>query len=306
METFSYHLALNQGRMDLPGFIARCAELGLEGVQLNMGYLARFLQANPAGIRQVREMAAGLGLFLEVDDSGTDPAHLTGMLNLCRELGADVLRTYVSLGGNLAEELARAPEQLRTVAPLCRKLGVRIALENHEFETSAEIMRLVRAVDSEWVGALIDTGNSMMVWEEPATATRTMAPAAVSTHFKDHIVILEDGAPRVVGVALGTGSADCAECFRLLATESPLERLVIEVCYGYSAPFRRPVERGGGGRLGAGAFRVAPDPLDPAWAMPHPGRMPPAELDRLLAWEAQAVIRSAAYVQGLNDNLPVK
>lgn len=140
----------------------------------------------------------------------------------------------------------------------------------------------------------------MMVWEDPVAAVRALAPLAVTSHFKDHIVIVEDGVPLVVGVTLGTGSADCAGCFRALAESSPLERLVIEVCYGYSAPFRRPQDRGAGGRLGEGAFRVVEGPLDPAWAMPHPERASPAELDRMLAWQEKSVVQSVDYVKQLN------
>jgi sugar phosphate isomerase/epimerase len=303
METFSYHLAFDHGRMDIPAFIERCAELGLDGVQLNIGHLEPFLKLDPAGARKVRELAAGLGMFVELDTWGTDPAYLAGMLKLCKSIGGDVLRTYASCGGDLARELAQAPANLRAVVPLCRELGIRIAMENHEYETSADILKIVREADSEWVGAHIDTGNSMMVWEDPVAAVRALAPLAVSSHFKDHVVIVEDGLPLVVGVTLGTGSSDCAGCFQALAGESPLERLVIEVCYGYSAPFRRPQERGAGGRLGAGAFCVAGQPLDPAWAMPHPERVSQAERDRLLAWQDKSVVQSVAYVKKLNDAL---
>jgi len=300
METFSYHLALGAGLMDIPGFIIRCAELGLDGVQLNMGHLGPFLKGNPAGIRRVREMTTALGMFVEVDTWGTDPAHLAEMLRLCEAIGADVLRTYASRGGDLTQELAQAPEHLRAVVPLCRELRIRIAVENHEYETSLDVLKIVRAVDSEWVGTHVDTGNSMMVWEEPVDAVRALAPLAVTSHFKDHIVIVEDSVPLVVGVTLGTGSSDCAECFRILADESPLERLVIEVCYGYSAPFRRPQEQGGGARLGAGAFRVVGKPHDPSWIMPHPERATAAERARLFVWQDESVIRSVAYVKELN------
>jgi sugar phosphate isomerase/epimerase len=302
LETFSYHLAFGMGAMDIPGFIERCATFGLDGVQLNMGHLGPFLARDRHREQQVREMIAGLGLFVEIDSRGTDPKHLTNMLRLCHALGADVLRTYVSCGGDLAQELAQAPGHLRAVLPMCQDLGVRIAVENHEYETSQDILEIVRQVDSPWVGTHVDTGNSMMVWEDPVAAVRAMAPRAVSTHFKDHVVIVDDGLPLVVGVTLGTGSIDCPECFRILAEESPLNRLVIEVCYGYSAPFRRPDAAGAGGRLGAGAFRVAEGPFEPSWVLPYPERASPAERSRLVAWQEESVVQSVAYVKRLNES----
>ena len=303
METFSYHLAIASGRMDILEFITRCAELGMDGVQLNTGYLTPFLKGNHTGVRKIRELTRELGLFVEVDTRGTDPAHLTGMLDLCKSIGADVLRTYASCGGDLRQELAEAPGHLQAVVPLCQDLGIRIAVENHEYETSQDVLDIVRQVDSEWIGTHIDTGNSMMVWEEPVAAVQAMAPYAATSHFKDHVVIVEDGVPLVVGVTLGTGSSNCAECFRILAEESPLERLVIEVCYGYSTPFRRAQEKGAGGQLGAGAFRIVEGPHDPAWIMPHPHLVPPADWDRLLAWQKESTAQSVAYVKRLNDAL---
>jgi hypothetical protein len=86
METFSYHLAFAAGRMDIPGFITRCAEFGLDGVQLNMGHLGPFLKSNPAAIGEIRELTAKFGMFVEVDTWGTDPAHLTEMLRLQRSV----------------------------------------------------------------------------------------------------------------------------------------------------------------------------------------------------------------------------
>jgi hypothetical protein len=106
-----------------------------------------------------------------------------------------------------------------------------------------------------------------------------------------------------VGVTLGTGSIDSRECFRILAKESPLDRLVIEVCYGYSAPFRRPEAQGAGGRLGSGAFRVVEGPHDPAWVMSHPERASATERRQLIAWQEQSVVESVTYVKKLNEEL---
>lgn len=324
LETFSCHLAFSAGRMDIPGFVTRCAELGLDGVQLNMGHLAPYLKGNPAGARELRELTKGFGMFVEVDTWGTEPRHLTVMLNLCKSIGADVLRTYASDGllrpsweagagtdvsrsyarvrRELTNKLEQAPQQLRAVVPLCQQLGVRIAVENHEYEASRDILNIVRQVDSPWIGTHIDNGNGMMVWEEPVDAVRAMAPYAVTTHFKDHVVVVDDGQPLVVGVTLGTGSAHCAECFRILAEESPLRRLSIEVCYAYFAPFRCPQDRGCGGRLGEGAFRVVDPPFDPAWIALYPTKTGGQDLDRLIAWQEDSVSQSVAYVKNLNNS----
>lgn len=301
LETFSYHLAFNLGAMDVFGFIRRTAELGLDGVQINIvgpnwGHLGG---AHPDHLEEVRRRCRDLGLYIELDTRGTAPAHLRSCLAVCRAVGADVLRTYASVGGHVPDELAAAVSDLREVLPLCAELEVRIALENHEYETAADVVQVVEAVGGEWLGVLVDTGNSMMVWEDPLAAVRTMAPYAVSSHLKDHAVIQIDGEPRVVGVTLGRGTASCAECFRVLLEDSPLERVNIECCYGYEAPFRRSPADGAGGCLGEGAFALLQPPFDETLLDPrHDGRTPDHET--LLRLHDAAVEASVAYVRRLN------
>lgn len=302
LETFSYHSWFGQGMMDVFTFIERCAQLGLDGVQLNVngGNFGHMGGDDPGRIREIREMIEGLGLFVEIDSRGMESAHLTTMLRLCDAIGAGVLRTYASCGGDLAQELAEAPELLRQVVPVCADLGVRIAVENHEYETSGQILEIIHRVDSEWVGTHVDVGNSMMVWEDPVEAVRALAPFALSSHFKDHVVVIGDDGPRVAGVTLGTGGIDCAECFRILANESPLERVIIEVCYAYSAPFRCPPEEGAGGRLGDGAFQVLRGPFDPSWILLPGGNENRPSVEQIVEWQDRSVVESVAFVKALN------
>ncbi|MDA1467599.1 sugar phosphate isomerase/epimerase [Brachyspira hyodysenteriae] len=39
-------------------------------------------------------------------------------------------------------------------------------LENHEYETSKELVWVVEKLSSPWIGLLFDFGNSMMAWED--------------------------------------------------------------------------------------------------------------------------------------------
>jgi sugar phosphate isomerase/epimerase len=322
LETFSYHLAFAYGKMDILYFIERTAELGLDGVQINVegADLAHLGSDDPGFLREVRAMIEGLGLFVEIDTCDTNPRNLTRVLNICTALGADTMRVYSSFGGDLKAELQQAAEDLSQMIGLCADYGVRIAFENHEFESSHDVLEVVRKVNSEYVGAHIDTGNSMMVWEDPIEAVSNMAPYAVSTHFKDQMVILLDDQPMIVGTPLGKGSIDCAECFRILAEQSPLERVNIEVCFGYMAPFRLPEEKGFGAQLGQGCFQIHQPPYDPAVVAPHLlrdvdnalelqsyawqdlAKIPSTEAQRqeLLALQDQAVVDSVAYVKSLN------
>ena len=165
LDSFNYHLAFTAGKLPIPDFIEKVAALGLDGLQFNMGHLGPWLRDNPGQASRIRDMVASLGLYAEVGTRGTDPAHLTEMLGMCRDVGATTLRTYISCGGDLAQELSDAPEHLRAMIPPCRDMGIRIGIENHEYETSDQVLAVlddvdkVGAVDSGWIGSHVDTGN---------------------------------------------------------------------------------------------------------------------------------------------------
>ena len=322
LETFSYHLAFAYGEMDIFGFIERTASLGLDGVEINVegNDLCHLGDDDPGFLRDVRALTEQHGLFVELDTCNTDPANLTRVLRLCEALGADRLRVYSSVGGDARQEMRKAIDDFRQVVGLAGDLNVKIGFENHEYETSRDVLDVVRQVNSEYLGAHVDTGNSMMVWEDPLQAVEAMAPYAVSTHFKDHMVVSLNGRPMIVGVPLGEGSIDCGACLRILEERSSLERINIEVCYGYVAPFRVPESDGAGARLGAGAFRVVPPPYAPEIVAPYLLRaagqegelrsfawqelaaMPSAESERceLVRLQDRAVAASVEYVRQLN------
>ena len=172
LEPFSYHLAFAYGKMDIFDFIKRTAEFELDGVEINIEGedLAHLGSEDPGFLRDVRAMTDELGLYVEVDTCDTSPQNLTRALSICMALGADRLRVYSSVGGDVKEELKQAAKDFRQITPLCADYGVRIAYENHEYETSHDVLQVVREVDSEYVGTHIDTGNSMLMWEEPIEA----------------------------------------------------------------------------------------------------------------------------------------
>ena len=261
LETESCHLLFQQAGMDIFSFIELTAELGLDGVQinvipdLNLHPQWGTLDGNePAYLGQVRFAIEAHGFFCEIDSRGTTLAELEPVLSVAKALGATLVRSYVRYPQNQfdADFLKSQIDEIRRVVPLLKKLGIRLALENHEFETSGEMIDFVRTVaEPEWVGLLCDTGNSMMAWEDPLTAIRAMAPYTFGVHFKDHTVVMNGvaqdglGLPVVCGVPLGEGSIDLVEAYRILVEESTTENINLELCYPYCATFKRPPGTGG-------------------------------------------------------------
>lgn len=248
LDTFSFHIVLAAGRYDVFRALDWLAGLGFAGVQLNInGPHGRFLGADPndaAHVSRVRQRLAGLGFFAEIGGGhATDATLVTRQLELAAAVGADVLRTVIGFHGSIAETIARTRAAMAQVLPLARRLGVRIAIENHEDVTAAELRALLDALDDPFIGACLDTGNDLVVYGDPLEAARLLAPRAISTHIKDQKLLRVAGTVYSAGVPLGKGDVDLPAILPVIVRESKLDRILIQNTTGYAAPlniFQRP------------------------------------------------------------------
>lgn len=248
LDTFSFHLVLAAGRYDVFRSLDWMAEQGFAGVQLNInGPQGRFLGADPADaahVARVRRHLAGLGFFAEIGGGhATDAPLVARQLELAAAVGADVLRTVIGFHDSIGQTIAQTRAAMEQVLPLARRLGVRIAIENHEDVTAAELRQLLDALDDPFVGACLDTGNDLVVYGDPLEAARVLAPRAISTHIKDQKLVRVAGTVYSAGVPLGRGDIDLPAILPVILSDSKLDRILIQNTTGYAAklnPFARP------------------------------------------------------------------
>jgi len=124
----------------------------------------------------------------------------------------------------LSERLDMIAENLGLVADAAAKVGVTIALENHCDYRGHEIATILEKANRSNLKAQLDTGNAIVVFEDPVDCAKAMAKWVVSVHIKDiRVTPLApppwDG-PRGESVALGEGHVDNLTIFRLLANAS--------------------------------------------------------------------------------------
>lgn len=248
LDTFSFHIVLAAGRYDVFCTLDWMAAQGFSGVQLNInGPQGRFLGADPADtvhVRRVRTRLESLGFFAEIGGGhATDAPLVARQLELAAAVGADVLRTVIGFHGSIEQTIAQTRTAMEQVLPLARRLGVRIAIENHEDVTAAELRTLLDALDDPFVGACLDTGNDLVVYGDPLEAARLLAPRALSTHIKDQKLVRIGGTVYSVGVPLGRGDIDLPAILPVILRASKLDRIPIQNTTGYAAklnPFERP------------------------------------------------------------------
>lgn len=312
LETESYHLFFQQGAMDIFGFISKANELGLDGVEINIipdeGLHPEFgvLSSDfPEYLKKVRSAIEAHGLYCEIDTRFTTPKAINKAVEIASALNADVIRTYMFRRGEYAPAAyPKIVEQLKSLIPLLKKHRIRLAIENHEDETADEIIDIVKAVDSVWVGAHCDIGNGMMAWEEPIDTVSKLAPYAYSTHFKDHIVTLNGNELVVCGVPVGEGSIDIDACFKTLVDCSGVTRINIETCFPYASRFARPKGTGGVNEL-KGTFAVKPAPFDKTKITPleyyYPEKISQTLLNELMDAQEQCVQVSVQTLKNLRQ-----
>jgi sugar phosphate isomerase/epimerase len=225
---------------------------GFEGVLLS----SRALREDEALRRQVIEKARANDLYIELGGSGIDSA-LSGrsteelveswkpLFPLAAEIGSPTLNTGLGTwpwegrviqeaGRTLADQIAGGIATLRALRPMAEEWGGTITIHT-SFNTAAEYVQIVEAVDSPNVGLCLDTANAFLVLEDPVDFARRVAPWVCSTHFKDSCIYLqEEGIHWLGGCALGRGAVDLEAIADLIYEAHPECNLSIEDHWGRS------------------------------------------------------------------------
>ncbi len=186
--------------MDLFGFVDFCADQGLDGVELTSYYFPP--DVKPAYLHRLKQHAFGLGL----DVSGTSVGNnfcvspgpnrerelgmMQSWIDVAAELDAPVIRIFagtVPKGDREESAIEWALQGIRASLSYAMTKGVTLALENHGgiTATPAQLLKLVRAIDSPNFGVNLDTGNFR--GEDPYAELAELAPYAVNVQVKTEI-----------------------------------------------------------------------------------------------------------------------
>ncbi|MFT5373942.1 MAG: sugar phosphate isomerase/epimerase [Candidatus Latescibacterota bacterium] len=241
LDSFSYYMHWRYGGQTIDQLLDRVHGMGLAALQINInGPRHRALTGTTVEhFRRVGDRAKELGIALEVASGGTDPSKLRLVLELARQLGAQVVRTTVNEPGS-EEVIQRAAAALGQVAPEYEEVGIALAIENHEDLTAAQVVDLIERIDSPAVGAVYDSGNSLPFYRDPVEEARLLLPYIKTTHIKDHVLVRDGDVVWSVGTPLGLGRIPLAEIVDVLQKAPQLSRIMMQVCYGYAVRMPAP------------------------------------------------------------------
>lgn len=82
-------------------------------------------------------------------------------------------------------QLKRLIQMFSKAVEAAEKQGVRMAVENHIDFTADEMLQLLTAVNSPYLGINFDTGNFLRLLDDPIKGMEKLAKYAYATHIKD-------------------------------------------------------------------------------------------------------------------------
>lgn len=332
LETESMHLWFQNQKMDILAFIDFAHELGCDGVMINIikdygldeewGCLG---SNEDSHLKKIREKLDKYGMYCEIDAKGFEYTKFVEIARVSQILGAKIIRSYVPLTDitkkvksasdgayddskidayfDKSEFLGNA-EKIKSLIPLLEENDLKLAIENHEYQTSEDLLDLLNLIKHPNIGLLYDFGNSMMAYEDPVRACENMAPYTLSTHCKDHIVFHEEGVDYVCGVPLGEGNVKIKQSIEILKAHG-LGHLNVEQCFPYCATFKRKEGTGGVYKLGEGAFKMENKLFKELKAMQYyyPQEVSQEALEKLLTLQREGCIKSVKYLKDLVASL---
>jgi 3-oxoisoapionate decarboxylase len=255
LHTYSFHLhgmGQNWGGCklawepvwDIFGLMDEAKKLGLDGLHVTAVDLGATDARHLADVRQAAEERA---LFLEYNfslDASAYDSRLTNTMEqgvaIAERIGSDIGKISMDVHRphpvcnsafhpQIIPQLERIAQLAIAAAPVAQNAGVRLCLENHTEAFSEEVLWTINRVNHPYVGACVDTNNSLMVGEDPLTAVRRLAPVAYTNHFSDHRIIFDQYGCRISGVATGTGDIPMKEAYRIICGNPNMQRLNLEV-----------------------------------------------------------------------------
>ena len=206
-------------RLDMLRFVDYCADHGCDGAELTSYYFPTPLSEEY--LSGVRRRAHLRGVTVSGTAVGNDFCHPPGAKReaeqgLVRDwiahasiLGAPHIRVFAgdARGRNPAEAKRLCIEALKDAAVEAGKRGILLGVENHGgiVSEASDLLEIVEAVGSPWVGINLDTGNFHTA--DPYADLARCAPWAVNVQLKTHVH------PRG---SRGTQPADLDRVFRIL------------------------------------------------------------------------------------------
>jgi sugar phosphate isomerase/epimerase len=170
----------------------------------------------------LRDYAREREVDLEVGTWGIKPDQLKTYLEIAKRLSSPIVRTVVAAAeGPLASD--EAVSAIKSVLPEFASARVTLAIENHDLVPAAELAKILKRCESEYVRICLDTANSLGCGEDLHTVLRSLAPYVANVHYKDFVArrLPHNKGFIIEGCPAGSGLVDLLALMRCVKERSP-------------------------------------------------------------------------------------
>lgn len=206
LNAFSFNEALLKGSMTLDEMLDFCAEVGFDGVDIT-GYYFKGYPEVPSDdyLYQVKRKAFDLGL--EISGTGVrndftiaednkrqgEVALVKKWIVAAAKIGAPVIRIFAGTQKNEGIPKEKVTEwmlkDIQTCVDFGKQHGIVIGLQNHNdfIQTADEINKIIEAINSPWLGIILDTGSYRV--HDPYDEITKSVKHAVNWQIKEKIFV---------------------------------------------------------------------------------------------------------------------
>jgi sugar phosphate isomerase/epimerase len=209
LNAYSFNKALNDHLKDrgkgvtLFDLLDYCAEQNFDGIDPTGYYFPGYPKVpDDKYVNDFKRRAFHLGLDIsgtgvrndfatpDKEKRAADVKHVKEWIEVAARLGAPVLRVFA---GPEPKDRTRDEvnewlvEELKKCVEHAQKYGVLIGIQNHwDFlKTSDHVLKVVKMVDSEWFGTIVDTGYFLT--DDPYKDMAAVTPYAVNWQVKEKV-----------------------------------------------------------------------------------------------------------------------
>jgi sugar phosphate isomerase/epimerase len=202
-------------------------------------------------LKAIRERSSRLGITVEPGFGCISPVsrqwnpkqenptkYLQHAIRVTKALGGRSFRVFVggasdrAAGTSIAALMESAIQGIRSVSTEARDAGVKVAIENHGEFLARHVKTIIEEAGKDIASSCLDSGNPVMLGEDPLLSLETLAPYVTSTHIRDSVIYEHPRGAAVQWVALGDGTIDMIQFTRRFRELCPQAPMLLEVITG--------------------------------------------------------------------------
>ncbi len=226
LNAFSFNDPLSAGNMTISDLLDFCAATGFEGVDIT-GYYFKGYPEVPTDeyLFEIKRKAFRLGI--EISGTGVrndftiadkkkrdlEVTRVKSWIEVAAKIGAPVIRIFAGNQKNEGISHEQVTEwmlkDIQTCVDYGRQHGVIIGLQNHNdfIQTADQVIKMIEAVNSEWLGLILDTGSYRVL--DPYDEITRSVKYTVNWQIKEKVFIngaeVDTDMERLLGIIEASG-----------------------------------------------------------------------------------------------------